>query len=415
LEAGLCRVSRTLGLSEAARAPARGADNTLITELNVLLLHNRYREPGGEERSVSELTNLLRSRGHVVDLLERSSQPLRGARGRGRAGTAMLRGGLAPDAVAEAIERSGAELVHAHNIHPLLGPRALAGARAAGARVVMHLHNYRLFCAIGIAYRDGGLCTRCHKRNTLPGVRLRCRGSLSEAAVYGAALSLHQPAVLNRVDRFIVPSRAAARRLEQFGLTSRPLEVMTNFLSHDAFADATAADRGEYGLLAGRLVGEKGIEVAIEAAARARVPLAIAGSGPDSDRLGRLARELDAPVRFLGRLSPNEMKAARRGAAFALAPSLWDEPCPYSVIEAMAAGLPVLASNAGGLPELVGGGTLPPGAVEEWSAAMDALWTDPALRRQRGADVLEHARELFGPERAYDRLMRIYELAMQGP
>jgi len=267
--------------------------------LNVLLLHNRYREPGGEERSVSELASLLRSRGHAVEVLERSSQTLRVARGRARAGVAMLRGGLAPDAIAKAIDRSGAELVHAHNIHPLLGPRALARAKEAGARVVMHLHNYRLFCAIGIAYRDGGVCTRCHERNTLPGVRLRCRGSLSEAAVYGASLSLHQPTLLERVDRFIVPSRAAAERLSQFGLPSARAEVLSNFLSGGAFADATAADRGEYALFAGRLVQEKGVEVAIEGAACAEVPLAIAGSGPEAERLKRLARERGAPVHFL--------------------------------------------------------------------------------------------------------------------
>jgi glycosyltransferase involved in cell wall biosynthesis len=390
----------------------RGADNTLTGELNVLLLHNRYREPGGEERSVSELASLLRLRGHGVEVLERSSQTLRGAPGRARAGAAMLRGGLAPGEVAEAIERNGAEVVHVHNVHPLFGPRALAKARAAGARVVMHLHNYRLFCAIGIAYRDGGVCTRCHKRDTMPGVRLRCRGSLPEAAVYGAALSLHQPGVLDCVDRFIVPSVAAVNRLAELGLASNRVEVMSNFLPDGAFAKATNADRGDYALLAGRLVEEKGVAVAIEAAARAGVPLAIAGSGPDADRLERLAYGLGAPVRFLGRLSGDEMAAARRGAAFALAPSLWDEPCPYSVIEAMAAGLPVVASSVGGLPELVGDETIAAGAVAEWAEAMRALWVDPGSRRKRGAQALERARELFGPGPAYDRLMEIYELAL---
>lgn len=392
----------------------RGADNTLTGELNVLLLHNRYREPGGEERSVSELASLLRLRGHRVEVLERSSQTLRGAPGRLRAGAALLRGGLAPAEVAEAIERGGADVVHVHNVHPLFGPRALATARAAGARVVMHLHNYRLFCAIGIAYRDGGVCTRCHKRNTMPGVRLRCRGSLPEAAVYGAALSLHQPAVLDRVDRFIVPSGAAVSRLAELGLASDRFEVMSNFLPDGAFAKATSADSGDYALLAGRLVEEKGASVAIEAAARAGVPLAIAGSGPDADRLERLSNGRGAPVRFLGRLSGDEMAAARRGAAFALAPSLWDEPCPYSVIEAMAEGLPVIASSVGGLPELVGGETIAPGAVEKWAEAMRALWLDPGARRKRGARALERARELFGPGPAYDRLMEIYELALGG-
>jgi glycosyltransferase involved in cell wall biosynthesis len=383
--------------------------------LNVLLLHNRYREPGGEERSVGELAGLLRSRGHLVEVLERSSQTLRGPGGRVRAGAAMLRGGVAPADVAQAIRRTGAELVHAHNIHPLFGSRALQCARACGARVVLHLHNYRLFCAIAIAYRDGGVCTRCRGRNTLPGVRLRCRGNTPEAAVYGAALSVHQPGVFESADRFVVPSKAAEKRLVELGLPNDRAEVMTNFVRDEEFADASAADGGTYGLIAGRLVPEKGIDVAIEASARAQVPLAVAGSGPDLERLARLARELDAPVRFLGQLSSSEIKAVRRGAAFALAPSLWEEPCPYSVIESMATGLPVLASSVGGLPELVGARTLAPGAVDEWAAAIRALWDDPASRRKEGADALVRARELLGPERAYDRLMHIYERVLEEP
>src|SRR5438105_15309825 len=91
--------------------------------MNVLLLHNRYREPGGEERSVSEIEALLRARGHRVERFERSSAALEGSRGRLRAGAAMVRGGLDPAEVERAVGRTGAEVVHAHNLNPLLGPR----------------------------------------------------------------------------------------------------------------------------------------------------------------------------------------------------------------------------------------------------------------------------------------------------
>ena len=125
---------------------------------------------------------LLRERGHAVQVLERSSQALAGPQGRARGGIAMLRGGPRPAEVRAAVEQVGADVVHVHNLNPLFGPRALEAARSAGARVVMHLHNYRLFCSIAIAYRDGGTCTRCHGRDTLPGVRLRCRGNLPGVA-----------------------------------------------------------------------------------------------------------------------------------------------------------------------------------------------------------------------------------------
>jgi glycosyltransferase involved in cell wall biosynthesis len=117
-------------------------------------------------------------------------------------------------------------------------------------------------------------------------------------------------------------------------------------------------------------------------------------------------------VRFLGLLEPAEVRAALARAAFVVAPSRWDEACPYSVIEAMAAGVPVLASTRGGLPEMVGEEhTLPERDARAWAEAMQALWDDPDLRRARGRESLERARDLFGPERFYTALMDAYAAA----
>src|SRR5258708_1425613 len=118
--------------------------------MRVLLLHNRYRLTGGEERAVASVLDLLRLRGHEAELLERSSS----SAGRLQAARGIIAGGIDPDEVGDAVRALGADVVHAHNVHPLFGWRALAAAQAAGARTVLHLHNYRLFCAVSVAYRD---------------------------------------------------------------------------------------------------------------------------------------------------------------------------------------------------------------------------------------------------------------------
>jgi glycosyltransferase involved in cell wall biosynthesis len=377
--------------------------------VNVLLLHNRYRDPGGEERSLAAIAALLEGRGHRVAVLERGSASLAGLRGRIRAGRAMLAGGLDPGEVAQAAGRHRAEVVHAHNVHPLFGARALAAAHQTGARVVLHVHNYRLVCAIATQFRDGAVCTRCRGRNTWPGVRLRCRGNLPEAITYGAGLARQQSAVLGSVHACVVPSAFVRDRLEAVGVALPHATVLPNFLPAGEFAPAPPAADARHALFAGRLAEEKGVETAIAAAARSGVPLAVAGSGPCEKDLHATAERLGAPVRFLGRLGPEELAAARRGAAFAVVPSRWDEPCPYAAIEAMAAGLPVLASAVGGLPEMMGeDAALPPDDVERWADAMAALWNDAALRRARAAAVLERARALFGEERFYSGLMDVY-------
>jgi glycosyltransferase involved in cell wall biosynthesis len=379
----------------------------------VLVLHNRYRARGGEERAATELAELLGERGHAVRLLERDSGELSGAGGRLRGGTAMLRGGADPSEVADAVRDLGADIVHAHNVMPLLGHRALRAARGAGARVVMHLHNYRLVCAIGIAYRDAAPCTRCQGRNTLPGARLRCRGNAAEALTYAAGISLGQPRLLEAVDRFIVTTEGSKRILGELGLELADHDVFPNFLPESAFAEGSAADSGGYALFAGRLAEEKGVDTAIEAARRAGVPLAIAGTGPDEERLRELAARSGGDVRFLGQLDATAISAARAGAALSLLPSRWHEPCPYAVSESMAAGVPVLVSNVGGLAEMAGEqATLPATDADAWADAMKQLWSEPALRREHGESALARARERFGADGYYERLMASYRAAL---
>src|SRR5919202_77125 len=97
-----------------------------------------------------------------------------------------------------------------------LGWRGLAAARAAGARVVLHLHNYRLVCANGVCFTHGEDCVRCQGRSTWPGVRLNCRGgSRAESAVYGVGLATWQRRLCAQVDAFVVPSAFALARLRE--------------------------------------------------------------------------------------------------------------------------------------------------------------------------------------------------------
>jgi glycosyltransferase involved in cell wall biosynthesis len=372
--------------------------------MRVLLIHNRYRAAGGEERSVAAIEALLRRRGHAVQVLERTSE----SAGRAGAARGLLSGGIDAKEVGRAASAFGADVVHAHNLHPLFGWRALAAARGAGARTILHLHNFRLFCAIGVAYRDGGPCYACRGRDTRPGVRHRCRGSTAEALVYAAGLSRQQREIFAHADHFITVSDASARRLLELGLPPGRSTTLPNFLAPDAFAPASRAGAGSFALVAGRLVEEKGVDMAIAAARAAGVPLVIAGTGPDRERLERLAAGGD--VRFAGQLPAERLRELRAGAAVLLVPSRWEEACPFTVLEAMADGLPVLASELGGLPELVGDdAVLPPRDSAAWAGALSALWADPGGRARRGERNLAAARARFGEDRYHELLLQVYD------
>lgn len=372
--------------------------------MRVLVLHNRYRSEGGEERAVADLQALLRSRGHTVAVLERSSESLGGL----TAAAALIRGGLDPEEVAQAVRGMQADVVHAHNLHPLFGWRALAAAREAGARTVLHLHNFRLFCAIAIAYRDGAPCFRCRGTNTWPGVRLRCRGSLPEATAYGIGLHRQQPHLFAHADRLIAVSDATRRRLVELGLPAARTTALANFVPAGSFATASSAGDGRFALVSGRLVEEKGFDIAIAAARAAGAPLVVAGDGPDGERLRALASGAD--VRFEGRVSEQRLAELRSQAGVVLVPSRWEEPCPYAALDALAAGVPVLAGDRGGLPELVGGEhVLPATEIGRWNEALGALWSERERRQHAGETALEDARARFSADRYYERLIEIYE------
>jgi glycosyltransferase involved in cell wall biosynthesis len=369
------------------------------------VVHNRYRIEGGEERSVELQLRALRRAGIEHALLERSSTEI----GRTGAARALLRGGRDEEDVAAAVRELGADVVHVHNMLPLVGPRGLAAARDAGAAVVLHLHNARLFCAIGVASRDGGPCFRCHGRFTLPGLTLNCRGSLPEAAVYATALALHQPAVFRAVDRFLAPSRYAVGQLALLGVPRERLDPLSHYLPDEAFAEGSRAAEGAYALVAARLSVEKGIDTAIEAAARAGVPLYVAGEGPALPDLAAQARRLAASVELLGRVGREELARLLAGAGALLMPSRYHEFSPYAALEAMAAGVPVVASRLGGLPELIGEERcVPPNDPEALAVRMAELWDHPDLRGHEGDAVLARAGDSHG-ERAYLRsLLSVY-------
>jgi glycosyltransferase involved in cell wall biosynthesis len=371
----------------------------------VLVLHNRYRVEGGEERSVELQLAALRHAGVEHRLLERRSDEASGP----RAAMAMLRGGEREGEVAAAVRELGASVAHVHNMQPLIGPRGIAAARGAGARVVLHLHNVRLFCAIGVASRDGGPCFRCHHRVTVPGLVLNCRESLPEAAVYAAALPRQQRELFEAVDRFVAPSRYAVGQLATLGVPSARLELLPHYLPDETFAERSRSAGGAYALVAGRLSPEKGVDVAIHAAALAGVPLRVAGEGPAAEDLRTLAEERGAPVEFLGRVDRERLDGLLRGAAALLLPSRYHEFSPYAVLEAMAAGVPVVATAMGGVPELIGPERcVPMGDAPALAERLRALWEDPDLRDAEGEALAARARERHSEERFTADLLGLY-------
>lgn len=380
----------------------------------ILHLHHRYRTLGGEERAIAGLRALTEQRlGESTALLERDSATIGG----GRAAAGLVVGGLDPDEVAREVRRTGARIVHAHNVHPTYGFRALRAAREAGARVVLQLHNYRLVCAVGTCVRDGHDCTLCHGRDTRPGLRHGCRGGLAEGVAYAAGLARQQHPLLDACDVVVVPSRAALERLQQLGapLPAGRVHVVPHPVEAGvaAIGGSVGDERAGEGLavVVGRLAPEKGTATAIEAARITGLPLVIANDGPLERELRAAAADLPQ-VRFVGRLDRRALEVLRAEASVELVPSLAHETFGLAAAEAMLRGLPVVASDVGALRELVPDDSrVPPGDA----AALAAAWLRVAADPTAGARQREQAARLTAPETVAERLRAAYADAVASP
>lgn len=381
----------------------------------ILFLHHRYRVHGGEERAVDDLAWLAQSHlGERVERLERDSARTT----RAAAAYGLLRGGLRPGQVGEAVERTGARIVHAHNLNPTYGYRALASARAAGARVVLHLHNSRLVCAVGTTIDpDGRDCVRCHGRDTRPGRQLVCRGDRVEASLYAASLAAWSARLVAQADVVVVPSASALERLRVLGAPlpgDDRIHIVGNLVrALDPVPGLSAPPeirRSPDGpaLVVSRLATEKGVEVAIDACRQAGVPLVVAGDGPLAGALTQ--RAAGADVTFTGHVDGAALARLRSEASVALVPTRAHESFGLAALESLAAGLPVVASAMGALRELGGDVTLvAPGDVD---ALASALVTARAGAAQAGPLAVAAARRRAAPEVVAPQLRAAYDAAI---
>lgn len=246
------------------------------------------------------------------------------------------------------------DVAHLHNIYHHLSPSILPEFHAAGVPVVMTAHDLKLACPSNKMFNATGVCERCKGGNYLNVVRHACvQGSRAASAIVAVEAWTHRflRSYARHLDRIVVPSRFFLEKFVEWGWARERFVHIPNWVDTDGVACDPSP--GAYFLYFGRLSGEKGIETAVRAAAAAGVPLVVAGDGPLRPALERLVAEAGADVRFLGFQRGEALAAHVRGSRAVLVPSECYENAPLALIEAYAAGKPVIGSRLGGIPELV--------------------------------------------------------------
>ena len=398
--------------------------------MKILTVHNRYRSaaPSGENRVVDQESAALAERGHDVELFERHSDDIDGWSWRAKLALPgrVIWNPAAKRDLAVALGRFAPNVVHVHNTFPLFSASVLYACRDARIPVVATLHNYKLLCASGDFFRDGKVCHDCASGSSAAALIHRCyRGSAAATLPPVIGTRMNRGAWQTLVSAYIFISDSLNQSLRPLGFDPERAFVRHNLVPqvvHELRPRPRASRQVAY---IGRLDAAKGVPLLLAAWDRYRaragddaLQLAIAGSGELGDEVRRWAADRDS-VRLVGHLSKKECTELVCRSRAVVLPSQWEETFGLVVVEAMAAGVPSIASNHGSFPELITGGAdgalFRPGDPDDLARLLTAVDADPKQFESFGRNARTTYEKRHDPDRSIEHLLDIYRFAIERP
>ncbi|GIV05864.1 MAG: glycosyl transferase family 1 [Fimbriimonadales bacterium] len=387
-----------------------------MSQMRVAVLHNYYQRSGGEDTVFHSEVELLRSRGHEVLEYTVSNESLRDM-SLWRATRQTIWNPESYRKLRLWFEEHRPDVAHFHNIAYVLSPSAYQAAFDCGVAVVQTLHNYRLICLGGLLLRNGKPCELCVGRSfPYYGLLYGCyRGSRSATLVRGLMLLNQKRLHLWERAIFVALTEFAREKFIQGGLPADKVVVKPNFVSPDP---GEGAHQGNYALFVGRLTKEKGIEVMLQAwaAMPPSIPLKIVGDGPLAEHVQQAVAQ-HPHIEWLGHQPHEKVLQLMQEARLLVFPSICYENMSLSLVEAMATGLPAIASGHGSMASMIRHGEtgwlFEPGNPEALRRQVQEVWNSPEALRRVGQNARAEYLQNYTPERNYEQLIAIYERAIQ--
>lgn len=390
--------------------------------MKIIIAHNLYQQPGGEDVVVRQEMQMLRDAGHQVLHYMRSNDETQEFTGVKRL-MLFAHTTWSSDTrreFAELLSSERPDLVHVHNTFVMISPSIYEACKHAGVPVVQTLHNYRLYCPAHTFLRNGLPCEDCVTGSLLSSVRHRCyRGSASATAAVATMLTVNHKrgTYRNDVQRYIALTAFARDKFVECGLPAEKVVVKPNFIGPDPGERQSV---GDYAVFMGRLTPEKGVATALRAwqFLPPEFELKVIGDGPSLEDFRQMASDLKLRnVTFLGRLPREQAFEYLASARFLLFPSEWYESFPMTILEAYAHGVPVVASRLGVMPEIVKdkkvGLLFEPRNPNSLAELVEGIWNDKALIRRLGQNARREYETLYTADENYRQLIAIYNEVLQ--
>lgn len=380
-------------------------------KLNVLMVHNYYKQRGGEDAVVESEVSLLKSYGHHVETYFRHNDEVAGLT-KFNLGIQTIWSGQTKKTVSSKILAFKPDVIHVHNTFPLISPSLYWAASNARVPVVQTLHNFRLLCPQAMFLRENKVCEACLGHLPIAAVKYGCyRESRVQTAVLSSMLVGHR--VLgtwaNKVDRFIALNKFCQDKFVSGGLPKSKFVIKPNFVEdpHPEFRDGLVTRHGF--LFVGRLSAEKGVATLGKVASiLPHIQFDIAGHGDQAELIANKAN-----ISMLGMLNSDQVKSQMQRAKALIIPSIWYENFPRTLVESFANGLPVIASRIGALADIVQDGKtgllFDPLDAEDLAEKIRWVELHPREMEQMGKNAREQYEREFSPQENYKQLIKIYE------
>lgn len=399
--------------------------------MKILMVNKFHYLKGGSEKYYFELAELLKENGHEVaffsmkdekniktDCKEYFVEPIDLNTGSKLKALDVIYSKENKKKMEEALEEFKPDIVHLNNFQRQLSASIIDPIKRRNIPIVFTAHDVQAICpAIIMMDNDKNICEKCMKGKYLNCIKKKCNKGSTLKSIVGALEGYYYRAkniYTNKIDFIITPSEFYRGKMIEDGIPENKIKALHNFVELKDY-DLEVSDEG-YALYFGRLSKEKGILNLINAFTKLKeCKLYIAGEGPEKETIENIIKEnkLEDRVKLLGFLNSDQMKETIRKCKFVVVPSIWYENCPYSVMETLAIGKPVIGADIGGIPELVindrSGLTYKYDSVDELSNKMKELFKNEELIKEFGTNAKKQANELYGKDVYYKNIMSIYE------
>ena len=390
--------------------------------MKIAIVHNSYGKVSGEEVVVGSLGNLLRSRGHDVVLFSRSSEEIRGKWfGQAQGFAAGIYNPFARARFSRFMDKSRPDVVHIHNLFPLISPAVLPESARRKVPVVMTLHNFRLVCPNALLLRDGVPCHECLGGREWRCVKHNCERSLAKSLGYALRTGLARTSGLFRkhVSRFICLTEFQRGIHIQEGFPADRLVVIPNpapevLLGAGPKGGNNEKMEGSYVGYVGRVSAEKDVPVVLASSRLLPdIPFKIAG---DYWRMPHLLKEAPPNVEFVGHLQGACFEDFFRKMKLMVFATRYYEGFPMTLLDAMVRKVPIVCTRIGGLPEIIEDGRtgllFERGNASDLAAQISQLWGNASLREILSDAANRKVRDEYSAESVYQRLLRVYTEAI---